>query len=55
MIRAHRRRHLWIAVALAVLLPLLLVLALAARPEAPANAALPGAVESSPDDLDGPP
>jgi hypothetical protein len=40
-----------IFVALAVLLPLLLLAALLARPEEPVNLELPAGVESSPGDL----
>jgi hypothetical protein len=50
VIRAHRQRHLRIAIALAVLLPLLVLLALRARPAAPASAALPAGLPTSPDD-----
>jgi len=50
VIRSHRARHFWFVLALAVLLPLLVLLALRARPQWPANAELPAGVERSPDD-----
>lgn len=50
MIAAHRRRHYWIFALLALLLPLLLVLAVEARPEVPRAEGLPAGVASFPDD-----
>lgn len=44
MIRAHRRRHFWLWLALAVLAPALLVVAILARVDAPANESLPAGV-----------
>jgi hypothetical protein len=41
VIRAHRRRHFWFWLALAVLAPALLVAAILARPDAPQNERLP--------------
>ncbi|MCM2269419.1 MAG: hypothetical protein NDJ75_04915 [Thermoanaerobaculia bacterium] len=50
MIAAHRRRHRWMMALLALLLPLLVALALVARPAAPENAALPAGAAVFPDD-----
>jgi hypothetical protein len=50
VIRAHRRRHFWIWLALALSLPAVVLLALRARPAWPVNPALPDGVESAADD-----
>ena len=50
MIAARRARHLAIWLILAVALPVLVVLAVRARPAAPTQPELPPAVESFPDD-----
>ncbi len=53
MIAAHRARHRRIFLALALLLPILLFVALRARPRWPENATLPAGVESFADDAPG--
>jgi hypothetical protein len=50
MIAGHRRRHRWIVALLAVALPLLLALALRARPAAPLQDALPAGAPAFADD-----
>lgn len=50
MIAAHRARHRAAWIALALLLPLLLALALRARPDRPRNPELPAGVEAFADD-----
>ena len=50
MIAARRARHFAIWLILAVVLPLLVVLAVRARPAPPAQLELPSAVETFPDD-----
>ena len=44
MIRSARRRHLWLWLGLAVLLPVLLFLSLRSRPEEPLMETLPDAL-----------
>ena len=46
MIRAHRSRHRWIWLALALLLPVLLVAAFRARVDRPTSESLPAGVET---------
>jgi len=53
MIAAHRRRHRRTMLLLALLLPLLVWLALRARPVTPINVALPAGIETGADDQDG--
>jgi hypothetical protein len=54
VIAAHRRRHRRAFVALALLLPLLLWLALRARPDLPVNPGLPPEAAARPaDDAEG--
>lgn len=50
MIAAHRARHRLIWLAMAAALPLLLWLALRARPERPLNRELPPGIDSFADD-----
>jgi len=50
MIAAHRRRHRRVFVALALVLPLLLWLALLSRPRSAENPALPPGVTAAPAD-----
>jgi hypothetical protein len=53
MIRSLRRRHLRMMLALAILVPLLVFLALVARPEPPSNSALPDGSGAFADDTRG--
>lgn len=50
MIAAHRARHRLVWLALAIALPLLLWLAVRARPERPLNRELPAGVDDFADD-----
>ena len=53
MICSLRTKHLWIVLALALALPLLLVVALVSRPEAPFNDQLPEGARTFADDTRG--